>query len=154
MASIDLKDAYYSVPIWEAHRKFLRFGWEGQLWQFDCKPNSLALAPRKFTKLLKLVFATLRERGHLSTAILDDTLLSVETEMSCAKNIRYTKKLLQSLGFIVYPEKLFFELTALEKVADIIASYSKAMKKSTLPPYLSSCLSVYTPSHTLHSSSN
>ena len=76
MASIDLKDAYYSVPIREAHRKFLRFEWEGQLWQFDCMSNGLALAPRKFTKLLEPVFATLRERGHLSTAFLDDSLLS------------------------------------------------------------------------------
>ena len=91
MASIDLKDAYCSVSIWETDRKFLRFEWEGQLWQFDCMPNDLALAPRKFTKLLKPVFATLREKGHLSTAFLDDSLLLVETEMSCAKNVRDTE---------------------------------------------------------------
>ena len=35
MFSIDLKDAYYSVPIAKHHRKFLRFSWRGQLWQFD-----------------------------------------------------------------------------------------------------------------------
>ena len=49
MASIDLKDAYYSVSIPETDRKFLRFEWDGQLWQFDCMPDGLALAPRKFT---------------------------------------------------------------------------------------------------------
>ena len=111
MASVDLKDAYYSVPIWKAHRKFLRFEWEGQLWQFDCMPNGLALAPRNFTKLLKPVFATLRERGHLSTAFLNDSFLVAEAEMSCAQNIHDTVKLLQSLGFIVHPEKSVFEPT-------------------------------------------
>ena len=29
MASIDLKDAYYTVPVEKEHRKFLRFEWEG-----------------------------------------------------------------------------------------------------------------------------
>ena len=31
MASIDLKDAYYTVPVEKEHRKFLRLEWEGQL---------------------------------------------------------------------------------------------------------------------------
>ena len=29
MASIDLKDAYYSVPIATAHQKYLKFQWQG-----------------------------------------------------------------------------------------------------------------------------
>ena len=75
MALIDLKDAYYSIPIEQDDRKFLRFKWRGQLWQFDCMPNGLALASRKFTKLLKPIFATLRKDDHLSTSFLDDSLL-------------------------------------------------------------------------------
>lgn len=42
MASIDLKDAYYSIPVCEADRKFLRFMWEGRLYQYTCLPNGLA----------------------------------------------------------------------------------------------------------------
>ena len=53
MASIDLKDAYYSVPITRTDRKYLRFLWQGTLFQFTCLPNGLSCAPRKFTKLLK-----------------------------------------------------------------------------------------------------
>ena len=105
MASIDLKDAYYSLPIDEQHRKFLRFRWKGQLWQYDCMPNGLALAPRKFTKLLKPVYAQLREQGHVSTAFLDDSLLVADSELSCVKNIQATVQLLRSLGFIIHPEK-------------------------------------------------
>ena len=105
MASIDLKDAYYSVPIDEQNKKFLCFMWDRQLWQFDCLPNGLALAPRKFTKLLKPVFAHLRQQGHISTAFLDDFLLLAESELACVDNIQATVQLLRSLGFIVHPDK-------------------------------------------------
>ena len=61
MASIDLKDAYYSVPISSTDQKFLKFEWKGTLYQFVHFPNGLALCPGKFTKLLKLVFSFLRQ---------------------------------------------------------------------------------------------
>ena len=105
MASIDLKDAYYSVPIDEQNKQFLCFMWDRQLWQFDCLPNGLALAPRKFTKLLKPVFAHLRQQGHISTAFLDDFLLLAESELACVDNIQATVQLLRSLGFIIHPDK-------------------------------------------------
>ena len=52
MASIDLKDAYYSVSIDTNHRKYLHFKWKNQLFQFTCLPNGLSSAPRIFTKLM------------------------------------------------------------------------------------------------------
>ena len=80
MASLDLKHAYYTVPVCEEHRKLLRFAWKGQLFEYNAWPNGLALAPRKFTRLLKPVFASLRLQGHVSTAFLDDTLLIGDSE--------------------------------------------------------------------------
>ena len=41
MASLDLKDAYYSLPVITAGRKFLRFIWSGELYEFTCLPNRL-----------------------------------------------------------------------------------------------------------------
>ena len=49
MASVDMKDAYYSIPIRSSDRKFLRFIWEGELYEFTCLPNGLSCAPRIFT---------------------------------------------------------------------------------------------------------
>ena len=111
MASIDLKDAYYTVPVEKEHRKFLRLEWEGQLWQFNCMPNGLALAPHKFTELMKPVFATLRERGHFSTAFLDDSFLLAETRMAYACSVFDTVQLLRSLGFIIHLDKSVLEPT-------------------------------------------
>ena len=59
-ASVDLSDAYYSVPIASEHRKYLRSTWKQQMYEFTCLPNGLACAPRLFTKLMKPVYATLR----------------------------------------------------------------------------------------------
>ena len=111
MSSIDLKDAYYSVPIAKHHRKFLRFSWRRQLWQFDSMPNGLALAPRKFTKLLKPVLAKLREEGHVSTSFLDDSLLLSDSEEESVQNVQATVQLFRSLGFIIHPDKSILEPT-------------------------------------------
>ena len=51
MASLDLKDAYYTVGVNPSHRKYLRFIWKNVLYQFTCLPNGLSSCPRKFTKL-------------------------------------------------------------------------------------------------------
>ena len=61
MASIDLKDAYLLVAIWEGHRKYLGFTWKHTLYEFQCLPFGLSSAPRIFTKLLKPVLARLRQ---------------------------------------------------------------------------------------------
>ena len=53
MASIDMKDAYYSIPVKNEDRKYLRFKWEDQFYEFTCLPNGLSCAPRQFTKILK-----------------------------------------------------------------------------------------------------
>ena len=51
MVSLDLKDAYFSVPIHPLDRKLLRFFWKGQRFEFTCLPFGCSLAPRVFTKI-------------------------------------------------------------------------------------------------------
>ena len=66
MASIDLKDAYYSGPVAEEDHKYLKFIFNGTLYKYTCLPNGLSSAPRIFIKLLKPVYASLRTQGHVS----------------------------------------------------------------------------------------
>ena len=53
LASLDLKNAYYSVPIHPDHTKFLKFTWKNHLYKLLVLPNGLCCDPRKFTKLMK-----------------------------------------------------------------------------------------------------
>ena len=46
MACVDLRDAYYAIPISAEFRKYLRFEWQGKLYQYTCLPNVLSSAPR------------------------------------------------------------------------------------------------------------
>lgn len=73
IASVDLKDAYYSVPVAENCRKYLRFYWKSEFFQFTCLPMGLTTAPRIFTKLLKPIYADLRERGNTCMGYIDDS---------------------------------------------------------------------------------
>ena len=63
MASIDWRDAYYTVPVAEGFRKFLVFKWNNTSYQYTCLPNGLACAPRYFSKLPKVLFSEMRKRS-------------------------------------------------------------------------------------------
>ena len=45
MASIDRKDAYFSVPIAQVHQKYLKFQWENKLYAFTCFPKRPRVLP-------------------------------------------------------------------------------------------------------------
>ena len=109
MASVDLQDAYYSVPIHRDHQKYLKFEWQGQLYQFTCLPNGLACAPRLFTKLLKPAYSTPRKQGFQSVGYIDDSYLQGITKPECENNVQATTKLLDSLGLYVHPDKSILE---------------------------------------------
>ena len=105
LASIDLQDAYYSIPVDPNSRKYLRFMWQGERWQFAALPNGLSTAPRLFTKLLKPVFAELRKAGHTVIGYLDDTIIIGETKEKLKESVSATTKILSELGFLIHTKK-------------------------------------------------
>ena len=105
MAVLDLKDAYYSVPIRTEDRKYLRFEHEGQLYEFVCLPNGLSSAPRIFTKLLKPALAKLREEGVLLVIYIDDIILFADDPQTLVIFIQRAITLCQSLGFTIHSDK-------------------------------------------------
>lgn len=111
MASIDIKDAYYLVPIHKDYFKYLKFIWRGQLWQYRALPNGLTTAPRLFTKILKVAMKKLRELKHLVVAYLDDVLILGRTRDQAVAGVLATKQLLETLGFILHPDKSILEPT-------------------------------------------
>ena len=105
MACMDWKDAFYSVSIRSDYRKFLRFQWDGILFEFQCLVMGLSEAPRKFTKLTKPLWASLRQLGYQSVSYIDDALLLGDSEKGCLRNVCATVKFADSLGFTVHPLK-------------------------------------------------
>ena len=74
MAKLDLKDAYFCVTLHKESRKFVRFQWDGKLYEFLCLCFGLGPAPRIFTKLLKVPLAVLRRLNMLIMIYIDEML--------------------------------------------------------------------------------
>ena len=108
MATIDLKDGYYSVKIDELDTKYQKFVLNSRLLKFVALPNGLPPWPRKFTKLTKPPLALLRVQGHTFAIYIDDTISVDDTFQSCLLTVIKTIKLFQSLGFVIHTEKSIF----------------------------------------------
>ena len=111
MASVDLRDAYYTVPVWAEHQKLLKFMFNGTLYQYTCLPNGLSSAPRIFTKLLKPVYARLHEQGYPNLGYIDDSYLQGDNPVDCTKNVKATVSLFSELGFYLHEEKSVLQPT-------------------------------------------
>ena len=95
MATIAIKDAYFSVTIARDHRKYLRFQWKGKLLQCTSFPNMRACCPRLFTKMLRPVYASLRQTRDEILPYIDDSYLPGDTEQECWRSVKNTALLLQ-----------------------------------------------------------
>ena len=90
MASIDLKDAFYSISVTPEHRKYLKFKFLNNTYQFNVMPFGYGPAMRIFTKTMKAVFRHLRQKGHKSVIYVDDFYLQGNSYTECLKNIENT----------------------------------------------------------------
>lgn len=106
MASVDLKNAYYTVPVHKDHHTFFKFKLQGFLYKYD--HNGLSSAPGIFTKLLKPVYSTLHNQGHISMGYIDHSCLQGDTNDECRLNIIRTARLFTELGFYIHPTKSVF----------------------------------------------
>ena len=110
MASIDLKDAFHSIPVHKNHHAYLSFYVEEYL-KFVSMPNGYGPAMKIFTKISKITFSILREKGFLSVVYVDDSYLQGDDYEDCFSNVLNTIEILRSLGFTIPQEKPKFILT-------------------------------------------
>ena len=103
--SIDLKDAYFHVPIKPKHRRFLRFAFEGKKYEYTRLPFGYALAPRTFSKCVEAALEPLRRRGIRILAYLDDLLVLAQSPDRAIQDATSLVSQLSQLGFAVNWEK-------------------------------------------------
>lgn len=101
---IDLKDAYYSIPIAVEHQQYLKFFHRNDLHQFTCLPNGYCCEPRKFTKSLKPSLSALRLDGVTIATYLDHYINVNHSSRECWENIKQITQRFQNFGFTVHPE--------------------------------------------------
>ena len=108
MATTDLQHAYYTIPVALEHQKFLKFIWNGSLYQFTVLPMGLSSSPCIFTKVMKPVLAALRQHRYINSGYIDDFYLQSKLFSDCAANVCNTVQRFISLGFYPHPDKCFF----------------------------------------------
>ena len=111
VTSIDLKDAYFHVPVKPAARKYLRFFHDGQTYQFKALPFGLTSAPREFTRVTATVGAILHRQSINLHLYLDDWLLRAESYEQCLIHTQSTVNQSARLGFIINEPKSELVLT-------------------------------------------
>ena len=105
MTSIDLRKAYYSVSISPDSRKFLRFEWRSQLYQYCALPNGLSSGPRIFSCIMRVLFAQLRKRKIDCVYYLDDSVIMAKSRHECTLNTEFAMDILSNAGFYIHYEK-------------------------------------------------
>ena len=105
MTKIDLKDAYFAIPIATNHQKFLRFRWQGVTYQFQCLPFGLSSAPWVFTKTTKPVVTILRSLGMRVIIYIDDILILAPDKQTAVEHTACLIFLFENLGFTINREK-------------------------------------------------
>ncbi|CAJ0966813.1 unnamed protein product [Ranitomeya imitator] len=110
MAAIDLKDAYYHVPIHRDYQKFLRVAVyvQGCLrhYQYAALPFGLSIAPRIFTKLMSDVMFFLRSQNVVIVPYLDDFLIIGNSAAHCMVQIKEVITTLERLEWKINLAKL------------------------------------------------
>ena len=74
IASIDLKDRLFTVPIHESHQKCFKFEWTDKVYKPVEMSNGYSDAIQIFTKIYKSVYANLGQKGRLIVVFVDDSI--------------------------------------------------------------------------------
>ena len=105
LASLDLKDAYFQIPIQGSSRKLLRFMSEGTVYQFKALCFRLSTAPQVFTRVFAAVSAWAHARGIRLLRYLDDWLVLSSSEKKAKESIRELLSVCRTLGIVINEKK-------------------------------------------------
>ena len=105
MATIDLKDAYWHVPIHRRFRNYLAFSVERTTYRFKAMPFGLNIAPRIFTKIVGVLIRQLRLAGIQVFAYLDDWFIWAHSKNACLRALAKVQNVLKARGFIINIKK-------------------------------------------------
>ena len=93
MISIDLSDAFFSIPLHPDYRQYVTFEYEGCRYSFNVLPFGLTSSPRIFYKVLKPVIIHLRSHGIKISAYMDDLFLCSHSRLQLIEQREVTMPL-------------------------------------------------------------
>ena len=101
LSSIDLKDAFFHCPVVDGHRKYLRFCYRGQCYQFTCLPFGYRLSPLTFTRCVKAALGVLMRKGMRLAWFLDDLLVLARSQEQAMCHTLELIEFMAYMGFTI-----------------------------------------------------
>ena len=105
LASLDLKDAYFQIPIHGSSRKLLRFMSEGTVYQFQALCFGLSTAPQVFTRVFTAVSAWAHSHGIRLLRYLDEWLVLSSSEKKAKQAVQSLLSLCHTLKIVINEKK-------------------------------------------------
>ena len=105
LASLDLKDAYFQIPIHPPSRKLFRFTLEGTLYQFRALCFGLSIAPQVFTRVFAAVPVWAYSHRIRLLQYLDDLLILASSEREAKQAVQVLFSLCRTLGIVINEKK-------------------------------------------------
>lgn len=99
--SVDLQDAFFHILVHPRERKWLRFVWNGKVFQFRALPFGMALSPYVFTMVVRALAQHLRAQGIRLRCYLDDWLILAASSETCARHTQMVRAMAERLGFVL-----------------------------------------------------
>ncbi len=103
--SVDLVNAYYHVKVHRASRKYLRFVYQGQVYQYRALPAGLSNSGQVFSRVISVVKSYAHMRGVTLHQFYDDWLLRAKTLNQAKVQTTWLVDFSENLGFVInYPK--------------------------------------------------
>jgi len=88
MVKVDLKDAFFTIPIHKVHQQYLRFQVAEACYQFTCLPFGLSCAPWIFNKVMKPLMTLLRSWGVRIIVYIDNMLILADSKEEATHTLK------------------------------------------------------------------
>lgn len=99
---LDLKDAYWHVPLHPSAQKYLTFKLGRRKFKWKVVPFGLKTAPYIFSKIMSTVVKYIRKKYNIIIFnYLDDILILAEEFHKCESHIKKVIKILENLGWCI-----------------------------------------------------
>ena len=105
LASLDLKDVYFQIPIHRSSRKPLRFTSEGTVYQFRALCFGLSTAPQVFTRVFAAMSAWAYSQGIRLLRYLDNWFILASSERETKQSVQSLLSLCHIFGIVINEKK-------------------------------------------------
>ncbi|CAG8622629.1 28676_t:CDS:1 [Gigaspora margarita] len=146
MISIDLKEAFYHIPLHPDAQKYFVFDFNYERYCFQCLPFGLKTSSWTFKTVLQPIIESIRLNGIRIVAYCDDILIFSRTKHGAKRYRDSVINLLESHGFIINERKS--QLTprrSIEYLGYVINSVQMmiAAPKEKIEKLRDECINIY-----------